>query len=686
MSISVNWVTRVITVPRADLTLIQLVPTEIRELNLNQFHLWLKNAEDSEEGMPFPDTHLHNTEVILGGIVYARVIAMINGYTVTFEDGMYAVNLVGANSNVGDVVNVNSVSVRSQNSAGLISTQTMEYSSFDDCVAIDVVTGVAGTVFPTGTKLRPSNNLTDALLIASVRGITRLLFLSDYTFPAGTLVANMTLMGEGMQRTTLTFQPGSIIAYCFLRDARVTGRMTGVIGIDDCHVNDFGSVGLIPTSQTIIVRQCLLDGVISLPPNYSGTLKALDCWSNTPGAAMPILDMGGSTANLLVRNYSGDLALRNQTHASYIEMDFTSGHLTLEPTVTAGTFILRGVGTLLDQSTGTTVDVDGLISKQTVAEAVEDQIGDEVQYGAFQGCVRLDVVGGTPGTAYPIGTALMPVNNIADARTIALSRGFDVIHLISDTTVVAGAVLDELTIRSDDWRTITLEAGVSLVNTVFEKLSVYGAMGGFWNVLIDCWTYDITNFCGWLRGGSYVSVALAPYTVESAGQSFFDSILPMYPSEPSVLTMNTDTEVSFTNAIDVYQINGMTAGSIVSFDLGGGTLTLDSSCTGGDLTVFGIGTLIDDSVGVTVDSSGLVSGGGGGESFDDAMDSHRLPGTVGEAIYLAKQLQSGRVRAAAATMQHYADDGATVVREFDLLNAAGQPAGAAEDVVERVPK
>lgn len=352
------------------MTLIQLIPTEIRELNLNQFHLWLKDAEDSEDGMPFPATHNHNTEVILGGIVYARVIEMINGYTVTFEDGMYAVNLVGANSNVGDVVNVNSVSVRSQNSAGLISTQTMEYSSFDDCVAIDVVTGVAGTVFPTGTKLRPSNNLTDALLIASVRGITRLLFLSDYTFPAGTLVANMTLMGEGMQRTTLTFQPGSIIAYCFLRDARVTGRMTGVIGIDDCHVMDFGSVGLVPTSQTIIVRQCLLDGEISLPSNYSGTLKALDCWSNTPGAAMPILNMGGSTANLLVRNYSGDLELRNQTAPSYVEMDFVSGHLTLESTVTAGTFLLRGIGTLEDNSTGTTVDVSGLVNADSGGNSV----------------------------------------------------------------------------------------------------------------------------------------------------------------------------------------------------------------------------------------------------------------------------------------------------------------------------
>lgn len=120
MAISINWATKVIFVPKADLTLIQLLPAEIRELNLNQFHLWLKDLEDSEAGMIFPDTHKHNTEVLLGGVTYARVVEIINGYTVTFENGTYAVNLVGANSNVGDVANVNSVSIRSANSAGLI--------------------------------------------------------------------------------------------------------------------------------------------------------------------------------------------------------------------------------------------------------------------------------------------------------------------------------------------------------------------------------------------------------------------------------------------------------------------------------------------------------------------------------------------------------------------------------------
>lgn len=120
MAISIDWKTKVITVPKADLVSVQTVPTEILQLDLNVFRLALKDLEDNNQGITFLDTHSHNPPVSVGGVELARVLEIINGYTVTFEDGQYAVNLTGANSNVGDVVNVNQVSVRSANSAGLV--------------------------------------------------------------------------------------------------------------------------------------------------------------------------------------------------------------------------------------------------------------------------------------------------------------------------------------------------------------------------------------------------------------------------------------------------------------------------------------------------------------------------------------------------------------------------------------
>lgn len=126
MAITVNWPTKIINVPKEDMTLIQETPVEIRELNLNTFRLTLKSLEDDEQGITYVKTHNHVAPIDVGGLTLARVIELVNSYTVTFEDDQYAVNLVGGNSNIGDRVNVNQVSVRSFNTAGLIISAEQE--------------------------------------------------------------------------------------------------------------------------------------------------------------------------------------------------------------------------------------------------------------------------------------------------------------------------------------------------------------------------------------------------------------------------------------------------------------------------------------------------------------------------------------------------------------------------------
>ena len=114
---TINWATRVITIPQSFLTYIS---GSLYELDVDKLRLALKNIEDSEEGMLFIDTHRHSTQVILSGVTYARALEIINGYTVTLEDGQYAVRCIGANHNLADVKNLNQVSLIIGNSAGLV--------------------------------------------------------------------------------------------------------------------------------------------------------------------------------------------------------------------------------------------------------------------------------------------------------------------------------------------------------------------------------------------------------------------------------------------------------------------------------------------------------------------------------------------------------------------------------------
>ena len=122
MAISIDPATKIISVPQADLT---LVSGTIYKMDTNAFRLELNALMASEPFMPFIDPNRHNTEVTVAGVTYARVIEIINGYSVAFTpDSQWTVILEGSNNNIFDVENAileqNQVQVIPTNSAGLI--------------------------------------------------------------------------------------------------------------------------------------------------------------------------------------------------------------------------------------------------------------------------------------------------------------------------------------------------------------------------------------------------------------------------------------------------------------------------------------------------------------------------------------------------------------------------------------
>ena len=140
MSLSIDWPTKVITVPKAYMSVIQTNPYYIYKLEINQFHLDLRTEEVTDQGIINLATHNHSTIVTLGGTTFARLVEVINGYTITFEDGQHAVSVEGGNTNIADVLNLNQVSVRTANTAGLI--QVTSGSGVTEQDKTDIIDGV----------------------------------------------------------------------------------------------------------------------------------------------------------------------------------------------------------------------------------------------------------------------------------------------------------------------------------------------------------------------------------------------------------------------------------------------------------------------------------------------------------------------------------------------------------------
>lgn len=169
MAISINPLTFVINVPRADMTLVQVSP-EIRQLDLDTFRMDLKAYEAAVYGIYLYKTHNHNTEVTLGNLTFARVIEILPPYTVTFQDGQYAVNLVNANSNISDKTNVNQVSVRSANSAGLVAATSTVTQSDVEGIADAVWDELLTTHTATGSAAKALKEARLKATLASLKG------------------------------------------------------------------------------------------------------------------------------------------------------------------------------------------------------------------------------------------------------------------------------------------------------------------------------------------------------------------------------------------------------------------------------------------------------------------------------------------------------------------------------------
>ena len=129
----INYGTLLITIYKTD-TFVTLVSGNIYNVDTNLFRLAVEARMDDGDGITYLKPFNHNTSVLLGGINYARIIEVINGYTIRFDDNggldPWVANLQGSNNNFLDVAVLTTVQIRSNNSAGLINVDEIQQDIF----------------------------------------------------------------------------------------------------------------------------------------------------------------------------------------------------------------------------------------------------------------------------------------------------------------------------------------------------------------------------------------------------------------------------------------------------------------------------------------------------------------------------------------------------------------------------
>jgi hypothetical protein len=114
---TVNWVTKVITIPASDLVLVSGLRYR---LEAPAFTAEIRRLEWEFGGGLWAEQILErdNTRFDFSGVDYAPFEKVVNGYTIEFVGGMTRVDLLGSNCNIADVLIANGVTVVPSNSAG----------------------------------------------------------------------------------------------------------------------------------------------------------------------------------------------------------------------------------------------------------------------------------------------------------------------------------------------------------------------------------------------------------------------------------------------------------------------------------------------------------------------------------------------------------------------------------------
>lgn len=314
-----------------------------------------------------------------------------------------------------------------------------------------------------------------------------------------------------------------------------------------------------------------------------------------------------------------------------------------------------GSTTLINATPGRTVLHLGL---QPVTQRV-DEILAQNQLGLYDAKVHIDTTGtgkALSGTEFPVGTASVPVDNLADALTIADNLGFS--HFVFRGAITLTQATGNTQWEGDGTFAFVDFNGQDVSGTNFSRLGCSGviALPVTQTILIESSSIvnTVTNFSGIISNSTLAApVILQPgltrilnCTADAPGAG---------PTSPIIDAVdNLGIDVAVRNYAGELRLENFTqSDSVLAIGFNSGELVIEASCTEFDrVELRGIGHITNNStvpvgIGKTIDVAGFIEG-------DD--------------IRLTKQLVAGNAEISSdnLTVTVFDEDGVTVLATFSI--------------------
>ncbi|MHA2401442.1 MAG: hypothetical protein ACXADH_00505 [Candidatus Kariarchaeaceae archaeon] len=506
-----------------------------------------------------------------------------------------------------------------------------------------------------GYQGTPFNNFPDAIGALDDRNLTHIEILGNVTLDRN--IDGYTITGENLP--IFDMNNFSVGATNFIKMVLTGTQNGGYPFLETCGMLD--AIGI--NGQANVIA---LGGTIRVADNCNVLFNNVTPIQADSDIIIDFQD-AFTIAKVDLENAHGDFVIRNMTAASDIfEINFLSGKITIENSCTAGTIIMNGTADWLNPefSGGATIE-NRLINPEGA------------QFSEFvDGTVYIDVNEPTSGTFFPHGTVRLPCNNDIDAKVVYQANNIRKVKIESHTTLTTDHDDIKFFGRSPRTTTLTVGSGVSTNNCEFQNMLLTGTLTG--NTYIT--QVALKNVTGLIGHFEQCVIREGTNTLGGAGigMGMFNKCVAVSAPNPGtdipiIDCAGSGQGVAFRQFVGEVKIINKTGPEPMSLALNGARVELDATVTGGNIRVFGVGELIDNSGGTAVvDRDELVSPeyvmedvwSALASAFDDA-------GTMGTVMNDLWSMAAGRiVESPSGTFTFYDRDNTTV--RFVLTKSGNQ--------------
>ena len=483
----------------------------------------------------------------------------------------------------------------------------IEYSLYGGGVSIDEINGTTDLVNLAGSIGNPVKLEKDANDIVANIKLPKKVFVRGNLSISDTTVSweNFEFLGESPLKTLININTLANVSNCEFYDSSVSGVLDGNSHIERCVISNLFFVDG-------YIYNCAI-GPATITLGTSTVSNIFECYSTVPGSLTPTIDMNG-TGELALRGYKGGILLKNYNGTGGHSVDLSSGQIVLDSTIISGTFIIRGVGKLVDTNgdhihsgtwNGGVTIVNELVNNEEIKKVVwEADLSDYPTQGTagyildktkyLKRSVYVDPELITNGD----GSSGNPFNNIGDTIDFAEAHNLREITALTEITIdrnlknfiitgIGTPVINcgGFVLKGSEFRHCTMRG--LYVDSIIVQESVLDN-GFYLNGFFENCAAKGTLIC--VDGGNVLLKDCAGLTVVTISMNGIGSSILKISNQTGELIITDCNNVSDDLNIGITE----------------GKLTLDSTCDNGNIDVYGSAFYTNNSTGATVNSDALV--------------------------------------------------------------------------------